>query len=167
MDLADLYAEQLKDIYDAEKQLVEALPKMSEAATSRELREGFKMHLDQTREHVSRLQEVLSRRGINPGNKQCEAMKGLIKEGEHAIEMRGNSMVRDAALIAAAQRVEHYEIAAYGALRAYANHLNFGDDKAIFQKTIQEEGDTDKKLTEIAEGGWMTEGVNEKAMPSS
>jgi ferritin-like metal-binding protein YciE len=164
--LEDLYADQLKDIYDAEKQLIEALPKMAQAATSADLRQGFEMHLDETREHLTRLKDVLSRHSINPGNKKCEAMQGLIAEGEHAINLRGNDMVRDAALIAAAQRVEHYEIATYGTLRAFANHLDYGKDKALFQKTIKEEGRADKKLTDLAEGSLLSEGINERALPA-
>lgn len=164
-DLTDLYTEQVKDLYDAEQQLASALSKMANAATSQDLRQAFMKHLDQTREHINRLDEVRSRRGIS-GTKKCEAMAGLIQEGQHAIQMQGNSMVRDAALISAAQRAEHYEISAYGTLRAFADHLNFDQDKALFDKTIQEEGDTDKKLTKLAEGGFMSEGINEKAMSS-
>jgi ferritin-like metal-binding protein YciE len=164
--LEDLYVEQLKDIYSAEKQLVEALPKMAQAATTEELRQGFEMHHEETQTHLERIQEILQRHGINPGRTKCEAMEGLLKEGEKAIQMRGNDMARDAALIAAAQRVEHYEIASYGTLRAYANHLDYKDDRDLFQKTIQEEGDTDKKLTDIAEGSLLADGVNEMAMQS-
>jgi ferritin-like metal-binding protein YciE len=162
--LEGLYTDQLKDVYDAERQLVQALPKMAAAATSEDLRRGFELHLDETKTHVTRLKEILDRHNINPGNKKCKAMQGLIEEGEHAINLRGNDMVRDAALIAAAQRVEHYEISAYGTLRAFAGHLDFGDDKELFQKTIQEEGDADKKLTDFAEGSLLAEGINELAI---
>ncbi len=165
--LEGLYMDQLKDVYDAERQLVQALPKMAEAATSADLRRGFELHFDETKTHVTRLKEILDRHNINPGNKRCEAMQGLIAEGEHAINLRGNDMVRDAALIAAAQRAEHYEISAYGTLRAFANHLDFGDDKELFQKTIQEEGDADKQLTDFAEGSLLSEGINEMAIPSA
>jgi len=162
--LQDLYFEQIKDVYSAEKQIVEALPKMADAATTQELRQGFQWHLDETKTHVDRLKQIMDRHKINAGRTKCEAMEGLIKEGDKATQMRGNDMARDAALIAAAQRVEHYEIAAYGALRAYANHLEFNDDYNLFQKTIQEEGDTDKRLTDIAEGSLLAHGVNEMAM---
>ena len=162
--LEGLYTEQLKDVYDAEKQLVQALPKMAQVATSDDLRRAFEMHLDETKTHVARLKEIFDRHNINPGNKKCEAMQGLVTEGEHAINLRGNNMVRDAALIAAAQRAEHYEISAYGTLRAYANHLHYGDDKELFQKTIKEEGDADKKLTDLAEGSLLAEGINEMAL---
>ena len=165
--LEGLYMNQLKDVYDAEKQLVEALPKMAEAATSEDLRRGFEIHLDETKTHVERLKEILGRHDINPGNTKCDAMQGLIAEGDKAIKLRGNDMVRDAALIAAAQRVEHYEIAAYGALRAYANHLDFDDDKELLQQTIKEEGDTDKRLTDFAEGSLLSEGINEMALPAA
>jgi len=162
--LEDLYFDQIRDVYSAERQLVEALPKMAEAATTEELRQGFQWHLDETQTHVGRLKEIMNRRNISAGRTKCEAMEGLIKEGDKAIKMRGNDMVRDAALIAAAQRVEHYEIAAYGALRAYAGHLDYAEDRDLFQKTIQEEGDTDKRLTDIAEGSLLSGGVNEMAM---
>jgi len=165
--LEGLYEDQLKDVYDAERQLVEVLPRMAQAATSEELRRGFEMHLDETKTHVTRLKEILGRHNINPGSKKCEAMQGLITEGEHAINLRGNDMVRDAALIAAAQRVEHYEISAYGTLRAFANHLGFGDDKELLQKTITEEGDADKQLTDFAEGSLLSEGINEMALPAA
>ena len=164
--LEDLYIDQVKDIYDAERQLVAALPKMALAATSEELRQGFTMHFDEPREHVERLKEVMARRGINPRNKKCEAMLALVAEGEHAINLKGNDMVRDAALIAAAQRVEHYEIATYGVLRAFANHLDYGEDKTIFQQTIKEEGSADKMLTDLAEGSLLSEGINERALPT-
>ncbi len=163
--LEGLYAEQLKDVYAAERQLVVALPKMAQAATSADLRQGFELHLDETKEHVTRLKEILSRHSISPGNKKCEAMQGLIKEGEQVINLRGNDMVRDAALIAVAQRVEHYEISAYGTLRTFANHLDYGEDKALFQKTIKEEGAADEKLTDLAEGSLLSEGINEMALP--
>ncbi len=149
--LRDLYTDELKDVYDAEKQVIEALPKMAQAATSDQLRQGFEMHLEQTQGHLERLQQILGRHGINPGNKKCVAMQGIIKEGDHAIKLKGDNAVRDAALIAAAQRVEHYEIAAYGTLRAFAKDLNHGDDMALLDETLQEEGDTDKKLTKLAQ----------------
>ena len=165
--LTDLYVDQLKDLYSAEKQLVQALPKMAKAANTPELKQGFEQHLEQTRTHVNRLEQIFSRMGTSPGRKKCEAMEGLIKEGEDAIELKGDSAVRDAALIAAAQRVEHYEIAGYGTVRTFANQLNFQMDANLLQQTLDEEGMTDKKLTTLAEGGILHEGINQEAAQGS
>jgi ferritin-like metal-binding protein YciE len=162
--LEDLYVEQLKDLHNAEKQLVQALPKMAKAATSVDLRQGFQNHLEQTRTHVDRLERIFARLGASAGRKKCKAMEGLIEEGEEAIQLEGDPMVKDAALIAAAQRVEHYEIAGYGTVRTYANHLGFDDDADLLQETLDEEGETDKKLTALAEGGIFNTGINEQAM---
>jgi ferritin-like metal-binding protein YciE len=150
--LRDLYIHELKDLYSAENQLVKALPKMAKAATAKSLKAGFEKHLKETREHVERLKKVFSELGVSPGMKKCKAMEGLIEEGEHVIEEDAAPEVKDAALIAAAQRVEHYEMAGYGCVRTYAGLL--GDKKAAqtLQKTLDEEGATDKKLTELAKG---------------
>ena len=161
--LNDLYLDQLKDLYSAEKQLVQALPKMAKAATSEELKMGFEQHLEQTKTHVSRLEQIFSALGSSPGRKKCAAMEGLIEEGQEAITLEGSAIVRDAALIAAAQRVEHYEIAAYGTVRTFANHLGYSDQASLLQMTLDEEGATDKKLTALAEGGLFAEGINEQA----
>jgi ferritin-like metal-binding protein YciE len=151
--LDDLFVEQLNDLYSAENQLVEALPKMAKAASNKELKDGFQEHLKQTKEHVNRLEQIFDELGQKPGGVTCEAMEGLIKEGEEYVEEDMDENVRDAALIAAAQRVEHYEIAGYGTVRTYAKHL--GNDKAakLLQQTLDEEGETDKKLTKLAESG--------------
>jgi ferritin-like metal-binding protein YciE len=161
--LDDLYVDQLKDLYSAEKQLVQALPKMAKAATSEELKSGFQEHLDQTKTHVSRLEQIFASLGSSPGRKKCEAMEGLVKEGEEAVQLEGDPIVRDAALIAAAQRVEHYEIAAYGTVRTFANHLGRRDQSDLLQTTLDEEGATDKKLTALAEGSMFSTGINEQA----
>lgn len=161
--LSDLYIDQLKDLYSAEKQLIQALPKMAKAATNEQLRAGFEEHLEQTKTHLSRLEQVFTALGSSTGRKKCAAMEGLIEEGQEAIQLEGNATVRDAALIAAAQRVEHYEIAAYGTVRTYANHLGYGDQSSLLQMTLDEEGETDKKLTALAEGGLFAEGINEQA----
>jgi len=163
--LEDLYVQELKDLYNAEKQLVQALPKMAKAATSPELQQGFQSHLEQTRTHVERLEQIFNALGKSPSGKKCEAMEGLIKEGQDAIELQGDEMARDAALIASAQKVEHYEIAGYGTVRTFAKHLGFHDHRSLLQQTLDEEGETDKKLTELAEGEfWGQEGINEQAM---
>lgn len=122
------------------------------------------MHLEETRNHVSRLERVFNSLGTTSAGKECEAMKGLIKEGEEVINMKGDSTVKDAALIAAAQRVEHYEIAGYGTARTFADKLGFSDAADILQDTLDEEGSADKKLTSLAEGSMFTTGINEKAM---
>jgi len=162
--LEDLYVDQLKDLHNAEKQLVQALPKLAKAATSAELQQGFEEHLAQTRMHVDRLDRIFSRLGASPGRKKCVAMEGLIEEGQEAIQLQGDPMVKDAALIAVAQRVEHYEIAGYGTVRTFANHLGFDQDSNLLQQTLDEEGETDKKLTSLAEGGIFNGGINEQAM---
>jgi ferritin-like metal-binding protein YciE len=149
--LNDLFIHELEDLYDAEKRLTDALPKMAEAATNPDLKQAFQMHLNQTEQHVNRLEQVFQLIGKTPSRETCDAMKGLISEGGDAISAKGDGDVRDAALIAAAQRVEHYEIAGYGTLRTFARQLGMGDVANILQQTLDEEGDTDKKLTRIAE----------------
>ena len=162
-DLKDLYVEQLRDLYDAEHQLTRALPKMANAASSSELRDAFNMHLEQTQSQIQRLERIFTDMGVTPQGETCEAMKGLIKEGDQVIQAQGNPHVKDAALIAAAQRVEHYEIAGYGSVRTYAKELGYGDAASLLQKTLDEEGRTDEKLTSIATGGLFSSGINEKA----
>ena len=150
-DLQDLFVEQLRDLYNAENQLLKALPKMAKAATNEQLSAAFEEHTEQTREHVARLAQIFENLEEKPTGKVCKAMKGLIEEGKEAMEEDAAPEVMDASLIAAAQRVEHYEIAGYGTVRAYAELL--GDTRAakILQKTLDEEGQTDKKLTALAE----------------
>lgn len=149
--LQDLYIHELKDLYSAEKQLLKALPKMAKAATHEELSNGFAEHLEQTREHVARLEKILSNHVKTLRAPKCIGMAGLIKEGENMIEEEADDEVRDAALIAAAQRAEHYEIAGYGCARTYAELL--GDEEAVrlLQTTLDEEAATDKRLTELAQ----------------
>lgn len=140
-----------------------ALPKMASAATTPDLKQAFNHHLDQTRNHVSRLDKIFTRLGTTSAGDECEAMKGLVKEGESIIKAQGDSVVKDAALIGAAQRVEHYEIAAYGTARTYAEELGYDDMANWLQETLDEEGATNKKLTKLAEGGWLSSGINEDA----
>lgn len=158
-DLSALFHDELKDIYDAEHQIVKALPKMAKAATSPKLKAGFEEHLKQSEEHISRLEKVFDLIGKKPMKKTCKAMKGLIEEGDEVIKQQADPDVKDAALIAAGQRVEHYEMAAYGCLRTWAGHLDMADAKKILQTTLDEEGETDKKLTKLAESS-----INVKAM---
>jgi len=150
--LRELYIEELRDIYDAENQLVKALPKMAEAATSEELRSGFEEHLEQTRGHVQRLEQIFADLGVKATGKKCKAMQGLVSEGKEAIEDDFEGDVKDAELISAAQRVEHYEIAAYGTVRTYAEILGDQSGVSLLEKTLEEEKETDEKLTELAQG---------------
>ncbi|HEX5431657.1 MAG TPA: ferritin-like domain-containing protein [Bryobacteraceae bacterium] len=149
--LQDLFLNQIEDLYDAEKRIVKALPKMRDAAGSPELKAAFDMHLEETRGHVERLDTIFRQMNKTPERETCEAMKGLIDEGEEMIDAKGDSAVKDAALIAAAQRIEHYEIAGYGTARAFASQLGLSNAASLLDSTLQEEGKADKKLTEIAE----------------
>ena len=150
-NLRDLLVDELRDLYNAENQLIKALPKMAKAASNEELKEGLQEHLDQTREHVDRLDRCFKILGANAKGKTCHAMKGLVEEGSEAIEMEAPEMIRDANLIGAAQRVEHYEIAAYGTARAFAETLGETKIADLLQETLDEEGETDKRLTALAE----------------
>lgn len=145
-----LFVDELRDLYDAENRLVKAIPKMAKAASSGELRSGFAHHLEQTKGHVSRLKQILDSLDEKPTGNKCAAMVGIIQEGGDLIDEDFAANVMDAALISAAQRVEHYEIAAYGCLREWAKIL--GEDQAtdLLEKTLTEEKETDEKLTEIA-----------------
>jgi len=148
-NLNELFVEEVRDIYDAEKQLVKALPKMADAAESEALRAAFEEHLEATRRHVTRLEDVFKLLGTAARGKACEGMQGLIEEGAQAIEeMEG--VVLDAALIASAQKVEHYEIATYGTLATFAEVLDMQDAKELLGQTLDEEKEADEKLTQIA-----------------
>ncbi len=149
--LHQLYVEQLQDLYSAETQILDALPKMVKAASHIELKHGFELHLRQTEEQVRRLDLIFTELNEEAEGEECEGMKGLLKAGEKMMKEKADSDVLDAALIAAAQRVEHYEIAGYGCARTYANMLGFDEHAEILQQTLDEEGDTDHKLTELAE----------------
>jgi len=149
--LKDLFYHELKDLYSAEKQLIKALPKMAKAATSEELAAGFKKHLEETKVHAERLEEILSNHKQTTRGPKCKGMEGVIAEGEEMIEEEADEEARDAGLIAAAQRVEHYEMAGYGTARAYAELLGDKDGARMLQTTLDEEAATDEKLTELAE----------------
>src|SRR5487761_1073272 len=149
--LEDLFVDELKDLYSAEKQLVKALPKMAKASTSPKLRKGFEDHLKQTLKQVDRLEEIFDEMGIKPRGPKCEAMEGLIEEGKRMMGEDAEPTVMDAALIAAAQRVEHYEIAGYGTLRTFANLLGRKSAERLLQQTLEEESQTNEKLTKLAE----------------
>jgi ferritin-like metal-binding protein YciE len=161
--LDDVLQEQLEDLYSAEQQLVAALPKMAEAAGSDELTDAIDRHLDQTRGHVRRLEQVFEQMGQRPQATTCKAMQGLIAEGDDVARTGGDPVAKDAALIAAAQRVEHYEIAGYGTARALAGELGYDDAAKLLGATLDEESAADKLLTKIATGGLFRAGLNEQA----
>jgi ferritin-like metal-binding protein YciE len=149
--LKHLYIEELKDLCSAENQMVKALPKMIKAATSEDLRTGFEEHLEQTKGHVSRLEEIFKALGVSPKGKKCKGMEGLIKEGGEMIEETPAPEELDAGLISAAQRVEHYEIAGYGCVSTYAKLLGEDEAVSLLRQTLEEEKETDEKLTQLAE----------------
>ncbi len=155
--LQDLFIYELQDLYSAETQLVKALPKMAKAATNEDLRGGFEEHLEQTKEHVERLKQIAKSCDCDLVDHRCEAMEGLIREGSELISEDAEDAVRDAGLIGAAQRVEHYEIAAYGTARALANCLGYGQAGELLGQTLKEEKATDEKLTDLAESALNTE----------
>jgi len=151
--LNDLFLDHLNDLYDAEQRLTRALPKMAAAAHSPALKAAFTDHLRETQNQVSRLEQVFQSVGARPRSETCEAMQGLVAEGEEVIGSSGNPDVKDAALIAAAQRVEHYEMAGYGCARTFAQRLGKTEAVRLLQQTLEEEAAADKKLTALAEGG--------------
>jgi ferritin-like metal-binding protein YciE len=149
--LKGLYIDELKDLYSAENQLVKALPKMARAVTSEDLRAGFEEHLEQTKGHVQRLETIFQQLGESPKGKKCKGMEGLIEEGSEAIEEHAGAVL-DAALIGAAQRVEHYEMAGYGTVIAFAEELGESKHVSLLNETLEEEKETDEKLTGLAGG---------------
>lgn len=157
--LNELYIQELKDLYSAENQIVKALPSMVEAATSPELKSGFSDHLNQTKQHIVRLEQIFTKMDEGSGGKFCKGMEGVLAEAKDLLKQKAEPEVLDAGLIAAAQHVEHYEIAGYGVCRTYARLL--GDDEAanLLQQTLNEEEMTDRKLTQLAESG-----INVEAM---
>ena len=148
--LRELYLDELKDLYSAEKQLTKALPKMAKAASSEELSAGFREHLEQTKGHVQRLEEIFTMLNAKAGGKKCMGMEGLVKEGAEIMGEDFNDEVMDAALISAAQRVEHYEIAGYGTVVAYADLLGESEQAGLLRETLEEEKETDQKLTQLS-----------------
>jgi ferritin-like metal-binding protein YciE len=161
--LRDLFVEQLQDLHSAETQLVQALPQMAAAASHDELRQAFQHHLEETRDHVTRLDEIFGELGESASGTTCKGMQGLIEEGREIVATGGDPTVLDAALIAAAQRVEHYEIAAYGTARTLADELDLDHAKDLLDQTLDEEGAADKLLTKIATGGIFKAGINQQA----
>ena len=159
--LEKLYVSELRDLYDAENQLLKALPKMAKAASSEELKDGFEKHLEQTKGHVDRLEQIFEDLGENPEGKTCRAMKGLIEEGSEILKEDGEESVLDAGIIVAAQKVEHYEMAGYGSVRTFAHLL--GQDKAaqLLQTTLDEESETNEILNKLAESVVNPEALRE------
>jgi len=160
--LQKLFVTELKDIYNAEKQLVTALPRIAKAAGSPRLAEAITKHLKETEGHVARLEEIFQSLGLPARGKKCKGMEGLLEEGKEVMEEEAQESVRDAALISAAQKVEHYEIAAYGCLRTYARLLGYDQVAKLLEQTLAEEEAADKKLTQLGEGG-----INEAAAAAS
>jgi len=161
--LQDVLQEQLEDMLSAERQLVEALPKLAKAASEDELREAFEHHLEETKGHVKRVEDALGELGASGSSEECKGMKGLIAEGEEMIQKGGDPMASDAALIGAAQRIEHYEIAAYGTARQLAGDAGFDGIKDLMDQTLDEESEADSLLTKLATGGRFSAGINERA----
>ena len=151
--LKDLYIDEIKDLYSAEKQLVKALPKMAKAANDTQLQQAFRTHLRETAEHAARLEQICKDLGVSPRGKKCVGMEALIEEGSELIKEGPDPDVLDAGLISKAQHVEHYEIAGYGTVRTYARQLGFENHAELLQQTLDEEGRTDHLLTELAESG--------------
>jgi ferritin-like metal-binding protein YciE len=149
--LDELFEEELKDIYNAETQLISALPRMAEEAESKDLRAAFEKHLEQTHVHAQRIEEICNGLKIEPAGKVCVGMQGVLKEGEEVLQSDMGSEPRQAALIGAAQRAEHYEIAAYGTVRAHARQLGYLKAEELLRKTLEEEKETDRHLTHLAE----------------
>jgi ferritin-like metal-binding protein YciE len=148
--LQELYVEQLRDIYDAENQLMKALPKMAKEASNEELKAAFEQHLEQTEEQITRLDQIFEELGEKSKGHKCKAMAGLVEEGKEMMQEDADPDVMDAGLICAAQKIEHYEIATYGCLRTYAEMLGFDEQADLLQETLDEEKDTDENLTELA-----------------
>ena len=158
--LEDLYIEELKDLYSAENQILKALPQMIKKASHRELKRAFTLHEKQTRQQAKRLERICKELGVKPTGKKCVGMEGLIEEAKDLIKEKPEPDVLDAGLIAAAQHVEHYEIAGYGCARTYARLLGYEEQARLLQQTLDEEGETDKLLTELAERSINIEAVD-------
>jgi len=167
--LEKLYISELRDLYSAENQLLKALPKMVKGASSPELKDAFEQHLEQTKKHVQRLEELFEQRDESPKGKTCHAMKGLIEEGSEILKEEGEDTVLDAGIIVAAQKVEHYEIASYGSVRTFANLLGKDEEAKLLQSTLDEEAETNQILTQLAESIVNPEALSETelAMASS
>jgi ferritin-like metal-binding protein YciE len=162
--LKDLFVNQLQDMYSAENQIIQAVPKLIELASYPELKDALDNHLKETKNQVTRIEQVFSILNISAQQKTCEAMKGIIKEGEELVKNKTKCATLDAAIIGTAQKIEHYEMASYGTLRSFASYLKLDDEVAdLLQESLDEEGAADKMLTKIAEGSFFSSGVNKEA----
>lgn len=161
--MRDLFVEELKDMLDSEHQITKGLPSLIKAADSPELRDALSHHLQETEGQIERLNKIFSLLKLKPQATKCPAMKGLIDECSEVVQEFPKSALRDAAIIAKAQRIEHYEIAAYGTLKSFANELGYDEIESLIKTTLEQEGAADKKLTKIAEGGLLTAGINSEA----
>lgn len=167
-DFNKLFIDELEDMYSAENQILMALPKMIKLALNKELKVALSHHLEETENQVTRIEEIFNFLGITAREKFCKGMDGILKEGEEMVKGKTKSAALDAAIISACQKVEHYEIASYGTLRSFAEHLDFNDDVIDrLQDTLDEEGAADKNLTKIADGSIFTSGVNKEAAKSN
>lgn len=163
-NLKSLYFDQLRDLYSAETQLIDAIPAMSAAASCGDLKNALNNHLEETKVQVERLLKICSNHSVSPGGETCEAMKGLIKEGQKHVDSTDAGVVRDAVIIASANRIEHYEIAGYGVAKNFAKTLGFDEDASMLDDSLDEESDADKAITKIATGGIFSDGVNDAAL---
>jgi ferritin-like metal-binding protein YciE len=161
--LSDVLEQELNDLLSAERQLVEALPELAQAASHDELRQAFEEHLGETRDHIDRLEEIFGQLGKQPSGELCKPIQAMIADAGQIVQSTGDSAAKDAALIAAAQHVEHYEIAGYGTAKTLAGDLGHGDAKDLLDQTLDEESQADKLLTKIATGGLLRSGVNQAA----
>lgn len=161
--LHDFYVDQLKDAYSAEKQMLEALPEMTEAVSNSDLKQAFENHLQQTKRHMDAVRSILDELDENPGSKKCKAMEGLLEEGREVAGADAEAHAKDAAVILAAQKVEHYEIATYGGLRTYANALGYSEVADRLQDILDDEYNVDQELDDLATGGVLSEGLNVQA----
>lgn len=167
MDLTSLhtvYVHHLKDLYSAEKQMIEAMPTIIEAASSQEVKDAFATHLEESKGHLQRVRALLQELEANPANTNCEAMTGIVKEVSNVVDSTGKADVKDVALIAAAQRAEHYEITGYGTARAFAATLGYSEAASELQLILNDEYDADGRLDKIAEGGLLKMGLNQEAV---
>lgn len=163
-DLFQLFVDELEDMYSAEHQIIDSLPKLIDLASLKDLKEALQFHLDETENQVKRLEEIFSILNLTPKEEPCEGMEGILKEGNELVANKPKSPILDAAIISVAQKVEHYEIASYGTLRSFAEHLGFDSNVSdLIQENLDEEGAADKKLTKIAEGTLFSKGVNKQA----
>lgn len=162
----NMFVDQLKDLYSAEKQLAAALPKLADAASNQELKQAFMKHADETKGHMQIVEQLLTGLNEKAGGKKCKGMEGLIDEGQELLSKRGDSDVRDAALIGAAQKCEHYEIAGYGTARTFANYLGYTQAADALQRILDQEGRTDQLLTQLATGQGTPVAINQEAVQS-